>query len=95
WGALSILQSNNGKEFTSKVIKRVCEALEITVRHGCPQNLMSQEQPGQSVAIAPDTDMNPTIRKHKLQTTFKETGIVVSITNNNKTIVVKMPEGNT
>ncbi|CAG8800043.1 35849_t:CDS:1, partial [Racocetra persica] len=58
----------------------------------CHKNLY---KPGQSVAIASDTDMNPTTRKYKLQTTFKETGTVVSMMNNNKTIVVETSEGNT
>ncbi|CAG8669808.1 9720_t:CDS:1, partial [Scutellospora calospora] len=50
---------------------------------------------GQPVAIASDTDMNSSTRKRKLQTTFNETETVVSMTNNNKTVIVKMPKGST
>ncbi|CAG8755576.1 31961_t:CDS:1, partial [Racocetra persica] len=52
-------------------------------------------EPGQLVTIAPDTDMNPTIRKRKIQTNFKDTGTVVSMMNNNKTIVIETPNGST
>ncbi|CAG8682534.1 8360_t:CDS:2, partial [Ambispora gerdemannii] len=173
WGAPSILQSDNGKEFVSNIIKNICMALGITIRHGRPRYPQSQGQierlnqtirreftkmiahnktprevmfgykflgiyqkfnlkdieavqeidnspeiqfeklhkymikyssvhhrtnilePGQSVAIAPDTDMNPSTKKRNLEVTFKDTGTIIGITNNNKTIIIEMPEGNT
>ncbi|CAG8452623.1 451_t:CDS:2 [Acaulospora morrowiae] len=44
WGAPSILQSDNGKEFTVDIIICVCKTLGITIRHGCSQHPMSQDQ---------------------------------------------------
>ncbi|CAG8685262.1 2377_t:CDS:2, partial [Acaulospora morrowiae] len=67
----------------SQVIRKHLE--EITEIHN---------NPGETVAIAPDTDMNPSTRKHKLNTTFKDTGTVVEMTNNNKTIIIETSEGN-
>ncbi|CAG8507395.1 5687_t:CDS:1 [Ambispora gerdemannii] len=52
-------------------------------------------EPGQSVTIAPDTDMNPSTRKRKLEVTFKDTGTIIGITNNNKTVIIETPEKNT
>ncbi|CAG8770417.1 10968_t:CDS:1, partial [Acaulospora morrowiae] len=31
WGAPSILQSDNGKEFTANVINRICQSLGIVI----------------------------------------------------------------
>src|SRR5262249_3714476 len=47
-------------------------------------------EPGQKVALARDTDMNPTTRKRKIQANFTDTGVVVSMCNNNRTVVVNV-----
>ena len=44
WGAPSILQSDNGKEFVAEVIGRICSSLGIELRHGRPRHPMSQGQ---------------------------------------------------
>ena len=50
--------------------------------------------PGTIVAVAPDTDMNPSTRKRKLQANFKDTATVINMTNNNRTVVIQDLGGN-
>ena len=63
------------------------------LKHASVHRRTTLFEPGQTVALAPDTDMNPATRKRKLQPNYKDTGTVVNMTNNNKTIVVKDNSG--
>jgi transposase InsO family protein len=63
------------------------------LKHASVHRRTTLFEPGQIVALAPDTDMNPATRKRKLQPNFKETGVVVNMTNNNRTVVVQDSDG--
>ncbi|CAG8496915.1 6177_t:CDS:2 [Acaulospora morrowiae] len=39
-----IIQSDNGKEFVARIITEICEALNITIRHGRPRHPQLQGQ---------------------------------------------------
>ncbi|CAG8601829.1 13058_t:CDS:2 [Acaulospora morrowiae] len=44
FGPPMIIQSDNGKEFVARIITEICEALNITIRHGRPRHPQSQGQ---------------------------------------------------
>jgi len=72
---------------------RLEKSREYMLKHASVHRRTTLLEPGQTVALAPDADMNPATRKRKLQPTFKETGVVINMTNNNKTVVVRESDG--
>ena len=93
--ALTMTAQKRVEEHLKKVTRihdEAKEQLEKTrnymVKHGSVHRRKTPFEPGQTIAVAPDTDMNPNTRKRKLQPHFSNTATVVRVTNNNHTLVV-------
>ncbi|CAG8631253.1 3391_t:CDS:2, partial [Scutellospora calospora] len=82
-----VYQQFNPADFQEIEVDEI-QTIPQTKKNHLEKNLYETSQP---VAIAPDTDMNSSTRKRKLHTTFNETRTVISMTNNNKTIIVEIP----
>ncbi|CAG8770237.1 5220_t:CDS:2 [Cetraspora pellucida] len=72
-----------------QVNKQLDKSRKQMQKHSSVHHHNNLYKPYQLVAIAPNTNMNPTTQKRKLQTNFKNIGTIVGIINNNKTIVVE------
>jgi hypothetical protein len=66
---------------------------QYMVKHASVHRRKPQFEPGQLIAIAPDTDMNPATRKRKIQANFKDTATVLRIANNNHTVICRDENG--
>jgi transposase InsO family protein len=63
------------------------------VKHGSVHRRKQPFEPGQVIAVAPDTDMNPATRKRKIQANYKDTATVIRVANNNHTLVARDMNG--
>ncbi|CAG8770418.1 10969_t:CDS:1, partial [Acaulospora morrowiae] len=79
----------------NEVNDQLGKSKKYMLKHSSVHHRTTLYEPGQLVAIAPDTDMNPATRKRKFQTTFNNTATVIGMTNNNKTIIVETSDGST
>ncbi|CAG8621901.1 11134_t:CDS:1, partial [Ambispora gerdemannii] len=84
---ITVIQDNVNNQ-----LEKSCKYM---IKHSSVHHRTNVLEPGQLVAIAPDTDMNPSTRKRKLEVIFKDTGMIIGMTNNNKTIIIETSEENT
>ena len=63
------------------------------IKHASVHRRTPLLEPGQTIAIAPDTDMNPATRKRKLQPNFEDTATVIRMSNNNHSVIVRDENG--
>jgi len=83
-------QLTKASQIYEKASARLQKTREYMLRSASVHRRQLLFEPGQKVAMAPDTDMNPTTRKRKIQANFMDTGVVVSMCNNNQTVVVNV-----